>query len=113
GPRQKPEEPDDRARNGGSERTRHPRMAVVRSEFHDRPRQLDADARADQSARPGATDRRAVLEVSNLEVRIWNLEFRTHSNFRIPHSKLHVSHPPARSLTQTCGGRPAVTCRSG
>ena len=58
---------------------------------HHRSHRVDADARADQPARAGAADRRAVFEVS---VR-------------------HSSHPPARSLVQTCGGRSAVTCRSG
>src|SRR5581483_8232069 len=60
------EEPDDRARDGRSERARHPGMVVVRPERDHRSRQLDADARTDQSARSGAADRRVVLEVSRV-----------------------------------------------
>ncbi len=61
--RTQPEEPDDRARDRGSEGPRDPRVAVLRSERDRGPDRLDAHARADQPARAGAADRRVVLEV--------------------------------------------------
>ena len=69
GARPKPEEPDDRARDGGSEGPRHSRLALLRRDLDHRPHRVDADARADQPAGAGTADRGAVLEVSrNSEV---------------------------------------------
>ena len=66
--RPEPEEPDPRARDGGSQGTRHSRVALVRSGVDRRPRRLDADPRADQPARAGTADRGVVLEVGKSEV---------------------------------------------
>src|SRR5437762_153020 len=61
--RPQPEESDDRARDGGSERTRHPRMALVRRRLRQWTDRLDADAGADQPARAGTADCGALFEV--------------------------------------------------
>ena len=94
---------DDRARNGRSEGPRHSRLAL-----------FDAAAitagscrcrRASRSTCPsGTADRRAVLEVETAGIKlakVGDLAVRD-----------ELSHPPARSLQQTCGGRP-VSSRAG
>ena len=115
-PRTEPEERHHRARDRRSEGPRHPRMALVRRRVAQRPHRVDADARADQSARAGTADRRVVFEIGS---RLWALGFGTNVLAKAqglkPKVNTRVEHslPSTRSLIQTCGGRSTVTCRSG